>query len=172
MSVRESPSNAAGRLRTQRIPRLYRRGLHPGDAAHLEGHTDPAGRKIEGVGIPVATQHPRSAERRVSRERKLADRSEDSNPRLVGEFPHDERRLREVHLQSDGLHCRGIEVTGAADHRQLVAGQRTLCKDVDDRAVQGRPLLRTFHFSHFPRYEGTIIEQGTELPGRVHHRSA
>ena len=82
------------------------------------------------------------------------------------------RRFRKVRLQSDGLHCRGIEVTGPAHDRQLVAGQGTLRKDVDNPAVQDRPVFRAVHSSHFSRFEGTIIGQGAEFPRRVNHRSA
>ena len=109
-----------------------------------------SGRKFESVGIPVTTQHPRRAKRRVSRERKLAVRCEYSNPRLVGVFLDDERRFRKVRLQSDGLHCRGIEVTGPAHDRQLVAGQGTLRKDVDNPAVQDRACVPRCPFQSLP----------------------
>ena len=167
MSAGVSPSNAAADCGLSGVSRLHGRRLHPGNAAGLEGHTHPSGKEVQCVGIPVATQNPRRAERRMSGKRKLAGGSEYPTLRLVGAFIDDERRLRKVRLQSDGLHCRGIEVTGPAHHRQLVAGQRDALQRRRRSCSPGPgPCSRAVHSSHFP----PIRRHGHWARGSYHHR--
>ena len=76
----------------------------------------------------------------------------------------------EVRLERDGLHRRGIEMTGAVDHRQLVSGQWALRKDIHDRAVHCRrvPRLPVPFIVSSTRHEDTITSH--ESFGYRRHR--
>src|SRR4029077_20963945 len=49
----------------------------------------------------------------------------------------DEHRLREIHLARERLEPRLVELASVREDRQLVPGQRRVCKDVADGEAEG-----------------------------------
>jgi len=89
---------------------------------------------VRAIGEHLAVDDPGRAQGRVTGERHLLRRGEDTHPERALFLPRseNERGLGEVHLASDRLHRVTVQSGGLGDHGKLVARVLALGEDVDD----------------------------------------